>query len=507
VAAAAPARAAAPLSPAVIEQLRGLPVQHDGRLMPLDTVARESLRLVTGRTAWQGEDAVATVLGWTFDAGSWDSVPLVRVGSPRLAAAAGLPTSTLRASFRDLVGNERMRALLQEASEKAWKDEPLTPVLADARQLEERLRTLQAFFRGEGILAQPVADPSAAWLPLGARDPAELAAHADNLRAFAPAGYPPRAGMQREITYNRRRPTRLAWWILLPAALAAAAAVRLDRRWLDRLAAVAIVAAFAVITWGIATRWHIAGRIPAANMYESMLFLSWGVALFAGAAALLGRSRIVVLNAAAMAALAALLVDVLPMDPFVHPVPPVLSGTPWLAIHVPIIMVGYAVCALAMLVAHVEIGVAAFAPHRRALATRLHDLLYWYLHAGSILLIAGILTGSIWAASSWGRYWGWDPKEVWSLVAFLAYMAILHARWERMVGPFGVAASSIIAFWAIIMTYVGVNFVLASGLHSYGFASSRVTQWMMGVAAVEILFLGTAAIAHRRLPEQTVQAI
>ena len=60
--------------------------------------------------------------------------------------------------------------------------------------------------------------------------------------------------------------------------------------------------------------------------------------------------------------------------------------------------------------------------------------LYWYIHVGSILLIAGILTGSIWAASSWGRYWGWDPKEVWSLVAFLAYMAILHARFDRQIG-------------------------------------------------------------------------
>ncbi len=56
------------------------------------------------------------------------------------------------------------------------------------------------------------------------------------------------------------------------------------------------------------------------------------------------------------------------------------------------------------------------------------DLLYWYMLVGSILLIAGILTGSVWAASSWGRYWGWDPKEVWSLVAFLAYMAILHGE-------------------------------------------------------------------------------
>ena len=100
------------------------------------------------------------------------------------------------------------------------------------------------------------------------------------------------------------------------------------------------------------------------------------------------------------------------------------------------------------------------------------DLLYWYTFVGSILLIAGILTGSIWAASSWGRYWGWDPKEVWSLVAFLAYIAILHARWTsgsaRSASP-----RSVVAFQTILMTYLGVNFVLATGMHSYGWATRR----------------------------------
>jgi cytochrome c biogenesis factor len=117
------------------------------------------------------------------------------------------------------------------------------------------------------------------------------------------------------------------------------------------------------------------------------------------------------------------------------------------------------------------------------------DLLYWYTQVGSILLITGILTGSIWAASSWGRYWGWDPKEVWSLVAFLAYLAILHGRFERLIGPFGVAALSIVAFWSVLMTYVGVNYVLASGLHSYGFGGSGVVRWMLYVALAEGLFL------------------
>jgi cytochrome c-type biogenesis protein CcsB len=249
------------------------------------------------------------------------------------------------------------------------------------------------------------------------------------------------------------------------------------------------VGGFAAMTWGIATRWQIAGRVPASNMYESMLFLGWGVGLF-GVVALALRQRLLVANAAGLGALAMMLVDLLPMDPFIHPMMPVLSGTPWLAIHVPIIVVSYSVLAMATGLAHLVVGVEIFAPARRDLSARWGQLLYWYLHVGSILLITGILTGSVWAASSWGRYWGWDPKEVWSLVAFLAYMAILHARFDEQIQAFGVAVASIAAFWTILMTYLGVNFVLASGLHAYGFGSSSLLQSMALVGAAEIAFLG-----------------
>jgi ABC-type transport system involved in cytochrome c biogenesis permease subunit len=159
---------------------------------------------------------------------------------------------------------------------------------------------------------------------------------------------------------------------------------------------------------------------------------------------------------------------------------------------VPIIMLGYAVLALGMVVAHMQIGVEAFSPARRSIALKMAELQYFYIHVGSILLVAGILTGSMWAASSWGRYWGWDPKEVWSLVAFLAYMAILHARAERLIGSFGVAAWSIVAFQTILMTYLGVNFVLASGLHSYGFGESSVVRWMIAAALAEAAFVAVA---------------
>ncbi|HKY31100.1 MAG TPA: cytochrome c biogenesis protein CcsA [Candidatus Polarisedimenticolia bacterium] len=484
------AGAAAGPSPAEVERLRRLPVQHDGRVMPLDTMARDVVWKVTGVRERDGARATAMVAGWTLDPERWGREPIVPLG-PELARAASLPTGN-RASFLALVESPGVMGLFNQARATAQRAMPLGPLLQQAQKAEERLVVFQPFLQQRGLPAIPAKDdPSAAWSPAPhAHGAAELASLLDG-PPTAPA-----EAMRREILYNAVQPSRLSWWILSMAALLSLAAWIRPSRLLDAGALAGLVAGSCVMTWGLAVRWQVAGRIPASNMYESLLFLGWGVGLFALAALIVLRSRLVVLNAAAMAALTMALADNLPVDPFIRPMPPVLAGTPWLAIHVPIIMVSYSVLALGVLVAHLQIGVCLFVPLRRDLMARLGDMLYWYMHAGSILLIAGILTGSIWAASSWGRYWGWDPKEVWSLIAFLAYMAILHGRFDGLVGEAGVAALSIVAFWTILMTYVGVNFVLGSGLHAYGSGGSGVVTWMALVAAAEMVFLGSALMAH-----------
>jgi cytochrome c-type biogenesis protein CcsB len=406
-----------------------------------------------------------------------------------------------RATFNVLVGNQTLHRLTTEGRMNAQQDRPLSPLQNAALDLEGRLITLHEILTDQAINALPTSeDPVARWnVPTAINDTDDLLALRDRLAADPPAVYPSASRMRREVLYNRIRPTRLAWWLLLPTAIAAGVSWRRPpNRWLDRLASLGLLTGFAVMTWGLAMRWQAAGRIPASNMYESMLFMAWGVGLFAFIAAIGIRQRLVVFNAAAMSALVILLTDVLPVDPFIHPMPPVLAGTPWLAIHVPIIMVSYALLALAALVAHMRVGVEIFAGGRRDLAATMDDIHYWYVQVGSILLIAGILTGSVWAASSWGRYWGWDPKEVWSLIAFLAYMAILHGRLDKWLGPLGVATASVLAFGTILMTYLGVNYVLAAGLHSYGFGSSKIAIWLAAGGLAEAVFVTVGNIAARR---------
>jgi cytochrome c-type biogenesis protein CcsB len=474
-----------------VERLRSLPVQHDGRVMPLDTLAREAVWNATGGDSWGGTDPVALVLGWALYPDGWAAEPMFPLDGT-LADAIGTPGER-RSSFLALARNQRLLDLFGQARAASDREQPLSPLMKKAQKLEGRLIWMQRFLNRDILRVVPPADElTGDWsVPPEIRDVTTLLALADSPRTahLAPA-------MQREITHNRIRPARLSWWVLAAASAVGLLALVRGTKALDVLAAGGLVVGFGVMSWGIWTRWEIAGRIPASNMYESMLFLGWGVGLFALVAAFFLGSRLVFFNAAAMSALTMALCDLIPIDPFVHPVPPVLAGTVWLAIHVPIIMVSYSVLALGVLAAHLQIGFEVFAPRRREWAAKMHDLLYWYIHVGSILLIAGILTGSVWAASSWGRYWGWDPKEVWSLVAFLAYLAILHGRLEKFIGGFGVALASIVAFWAILFTYVGVNFILTAGLHSYGFGDSSVVRWLAAIAAAEAIFLGFGAMVH-----------
>ncbi len=488
---AAPGRAGAATPD---DALGRLPVQHDGRVMPLDTLARETVWSVTGAHAWKGEEPVATFSSWLFDPAATAAAPIVKVGSKELATAAGLPPGTTHASFEQLVGNAKVMQLIRAARDAAEREMPRRGVLKDAEKLEERPNALFAVLQHEVVRPIPSGVANGPW-----RAPAPLTRESLASLASGPrhTGWPSVEKIDREILYNRVNPSRIAWVVLLASLAASLAAWARPGRLIDGIAFGLLLLGFAAMTWGIGMRWAAGERVPAANMYESLLFLAWGVGLFAVVAYALLKNRVVVLNAAAMSALTMTLTDLLPMDRFIHPIVPVLSGTPWLAIHVPIIMVGYAVLALGLVVSHMLVGFAAFGTGRGALVAKLYDVLYWYMFVGSIFLLTGILTGSVWAASSWGRYWGWDPKEVWSLVAFLAYMAILHLKVDEVIGTFAVAVVSIAAFQTILMTYLGVNFVLGAGMHSYGMGDSPVLKWMLLVGLAELVFLVVAGVAWR----------
>jgi cytochrome c-type biogenesis protein CcsB len=151
----------------------------------------------------------------------------------------------------------------------------------------------------------------------------------------------------------------------------------------------------------------------------------------------------------------------------------------WLNYHVIITLSGYACFAIAMGIGHAVLvtGMRANGEVTPALA-RLTKANLRIIQIGSLLLVTGILLGAVWANVSWGRFWGWDPKETWALICWFVYIALLHGRSAGWLGWRGLAAYSVGAFPVVIMTYYGVNYYL-SGLHSYGAGSAPGVPWQI----------------------------
>jgi hypothetical protein len=126
----------------------------------------------------------------------------------------------------------------------------------------------------------------------------------------------------------------------------------------------------------------------------------------------------------------------------------------------------------------------------------LNRFTYKAIQVGVLLLAAGTILGGVWADSSWGRFWGWDPKEVWALVALLGYLCVLHARFAGWVGQRGLPALSVACFSLVVMAWYGVNFVLGAGLHSYGFGGGG-QGWVYAAVLIEMLYAGLALLRSR----------
>ena len=115
--------------------------------------------------------------------------------------------------------------------------------------------------------------------------------------------------------------------------------------------------------------------------------------------------------------------------------------------------------------------------------------MYRCIQIGSVLLLAGTILGGVWADYSWGRFWGWDPKETWAFIAFMGYIAVLHGRLVGWVRDFGMAVCSVGAFSLVIMAWYGVNYVLGAGLHSYGFGAGGL-EYVATFVGIHFLFIG-----------------
>jgi ABC-type transport system involved in cytochrome c biogenesis permease subunit len=210
-------------------------------------------------------------------------------------------------------------------------------------------------------------------------------------------------------------------------------------------------------------------------------------AIFSFILELVYRRRVIAIGGAVVAVMATIVADAMPMEygNAIRNLTPVLRSNYWLTIHVLTIVSSYAAFALALVLGNIVLGQFIYGKSDAAVIRT--NLLFTYraVQIGVLLVAAGTILGGLWADVSWGRFWGWDPKEVWALIVLLTYLALLHGRYAGWIKQFGTAAGAVICFTAVLMSWYGVNFVLGAGLHSYGFntggqgyvASFVLCQW------------------------------
>jgi len=512
-----------------------LAIQDGGRRKPIDTFACETLIRITGKSAytdksgrkWRPNDFVLSAMLETHD---WRNEPMVLISLGKLKDELGLSKIERRFTFDQLVQLPELQRITNEAHARKRAEKALERDQQEALSVSDRLTLLASLINGNALLIVPASKSETdAWvvppefsryysesqfasvqIQLQSMASSYLQADGFNfsraasqlresLRALSPSIYPKDRQLRLEYFYNHSEAFYRAIWLygfgfllLLIAHLRGGGVV------LRRVAISTAVLALGFHAAGIVMRCLIAGRPPVTNMYESIIWVSFAVSFFGMIFFARYRTPIYLLAAVPVTLVALLLAHQMPiaMPASIDPLVPVLRANFWLTIHVLTITLSYAAFALAMGFGHILLWRYARNPARARADAPMHFWLYRVLQLGVLLLAAGTILGGVWANYSWGRFWGWDPKETWALIALLCYLATLHGRLAGWWTEFGLVVASVICFLAVLMAWYGVNFVLGKGLHSYGFGIGGET-YVATFVFLDLLFVAFAIWRYR----------
>jgi cytochrome c-type biogenesis protein CcsB len=255
---------------------------------------------------------------------------------------------------------------------------------------------------------------------------------------------------------------------------------------------------FVYHTVGLIMRWYLTGHAPWSNGYESLLLVAWG-GLLAGFS-FVRYSKITLAATALLAFFMLMTASHSSYDPQLTNLQPVLKSY-WLIVHVATLTISYGFLGLGFFLGLINLFIILFknTKNRIKLDLILAELTYineMNLTVGIVLATIGTFLGGVWANESWGRYWGWDAKETWALVIVLAYTLVLHLRFiPKMKSVYAFNVASVLGFASVIMTFVGVNYYLSKGLHSYGAGDTPVFPlWAWGIILSVIALIIGAGI-------------
>jgi cytochrome c-type biogenesis protein CcsB len=546
-------------SSSAFDILAKIPVQHAGRLKPFQSFAQEAVLYITGKNSFNGIEPAELVWLWTAEPERWSEQPLIPVSFKTLQQEFSLMLIGGRLSPEIVLQHDPFLKTVEAAMAKRDRKEKLSQEERKRLEIYERAYLFRMIGEGNipGWIAHPE-DPRKSWLPFRAFAAEERqqalveffpeekvlsvkkTTHRlfEGLRSKSPSLEPLLEERAREfsqslaelfqsrgialdekllaleVMYNHSKPFTWAWKFYLASLLlgilfSLSGGEKLFRgfrmTWtllgtVRLIAGLFFLAGFALHAYGFYLRCRIAGRPPVTNMYESIIWVSWAAVFFSVILSMAYRTDLIRLVASFVAVFALVVAQGFPtvLDPFVSPLVPVLRSNLWLTVHVLTITLSYGAFALAWGLGHAAIFSFAFLTGKEGLQQRLSQYLYRALQIGVVLLASGTVLGGVWANYSWGRFWGWDPKETWALIALLGYLTVLHGRFAGWLDSFGFAVGATISFLGVLMAWYGVNFVLAAGLHSYGFGGGGL-PYVLAVVLLDLAMIAWATGVYKKV--------
>jgi cytochrome c-type biogenesis protein CcsB len=510
----------------IVDEFSQLWVQGvDGRIEPVSTLTSEIVRKVSRKSSLFGRSSDEVVLSMMAYPEVWRTLPIVKVANKTLAAQLGANNKyvTIQQLF-DEQGNYKLAESVRAAYAK-------TPAFRNRVEKEyiyvdERVNICFMVFQGALLQLFPRSSKEDSWYTPGAlaveytggdsifvksgfqlllqsigeknkTNAIQVINAVENFQVkFGTDLLPSQTKKNTEILYNNVNPFKriFPFYLLFGFLLLFVLFVNIFRQKpLPRILRFTffgfIFLIFLIHTAGLVLRWYISGHAPWSNGYESVVYVAWAAML---AGLIFGRKYPMVVGTAAFLSGIALFVAHLSwMNPEVTNLVPVLKSY-WLTIHVAIITASYGFIGLSTFLGILvlilivlrnksnEIKVNGFIDQ----LTTINEM---SATVGLYFLTIGTFLGGIWANESWGRYWGWDPKETWSLITVVIYSFIVHMRLiPALKGVFNYNMASVLGFASVLMTYFGVNYYL-TGLHSYG---KGVTDGVNPAVPVSFILLG-----------------
>lgn len=263
-----------------------------------------------------------------------------------------------------------------------------------------------------------------------------------------------------------------------------------------------LIAAFLLHTTVLAIRCYILQRPPVSTMFETVVYVPWITVLASLAFYGLFRQNFL-LQASSLSSVALLLLLLLTrLDHSMENVQAVLDSQYWLMVHVMMIVASYGVFVLCGILGHLYLWRTCWRREPPSSQAFLSRCILQTMYVGTALLIPATILGGVWAAESWGRFWDWDPKESWAFISSCIYLLGIHSFRYKVVDSKGLAAFSVLGLMSISFTWYGVNYILGTGLHSYGFGSGG-EFWYYCYLMGELLFLLLSQALYVPIPSIT----